>query len=311
MLDVIYYPVSAILWFWHHLFGTVLDPAGGAAWTLSVVFLVFSLRALLLKPALGQLRSQRFLQRLQPQLAELKNRHADDRAALTAATQQLHREHGVSALAGCLPAVGQGLVFLGLYHVLRSFNRTGAPLWLSAADNASTPNYVFSGGDVASFLHATLAGAPLSASITSSGRQLAAFAGSVGPHAVLFVAIPLMVLAAVATHFTARTALAGQRAAGNPQAGLPRVLSLWVFPAGALVGGPFLPVAVLVYWLSNNAWTLAQQHYVHRSQGRSADLTGPDETTVPIEPSTRGSTAIAPKPGARPVTARRRRGHRG
>ena len=272
MLDVVYYPVSAILLFWHHLLSTVLDPAGGAAWTLSVVLLVFTLRAILLKPALGQLRSQRVLHRLQPQLTELKTRHAGDRAGLTAATQQLHRQHGVSPSAGCLPAVGQGLVFLGLYHVLRSFNRTGAPLWLSAADNASTPNYVFGTGDVVSFLHARLAGAPLAASITSGGRQLAAFAGSVNVHSVLFVAIPLMVLAAVATHFTARSALAGQSVAEPSQARLMRVLSLWVFPAGALVGGPFLPVAVLVYWVSNNAWTLAQQRYVHWVDRRSGEV---------------------------------------
>ena len=29
MLDVIYYPVSAILWFWHVIFGGLLDPASG------------------------------------------------------------------------------------------------------------------------------------------------------------------------------------------------------------------------------------------------------------------------------------------
>ena len=282
MLDVVYYPVSAILWFWHHTLSTVLDPAAGPAWTLSVVLLVFTLRALLLPPALAQSRSQRGVQRLQPQLAALRRQYAGDRAALTAATQQLHRQHGVSPLAGCLPAVGQGLVFLGLYHVLRSFNRTGAPLRLSAAVNAVTPNYVFGAGDVSSFLHAHLLGAPLAASLSSSSAHLAAYAGSLSTHSVALVALPLMALAAVATHFTARATLAGQAAAGNPQAGVVRFLTLWVFPAGALVGGPFLPVAILIYWLSNNAWTLAQQHWFQR-------MLREDVPAAPVSRSSAGS----------------------
>jgi len=46
------------------------------------------------------------------------------------------------------------------------------------------------------------------------------------------------------------------------------MLVLWAFPLGVLVGGSFLPVAILVYWLSNNIWTLAQQHYVHQALDR-------------------------------------------
>jgi hypothetical protein len=64
---------------------------------------------------------------------------------------------------------------LGLLHVLQSFNRTGSPLWMSAQDNASTPNYVFGAGDVMSFLDAKLLGAPLAASISSTPAQLAAY----------------------------------------------------------------------------------------------------------------------------------------
>ncbi len=302
MLDVVYYPVSAILWFWHRAFSTILDPAGGAAWTLSVAFLVFTLRAILLKPALAQLRSQRILHCLKPQLAELARRHAGDRAALTTATRQLNRQHGVSPLAGCLPAIGQGLVLLGLYHVLRSFNRTGAPLWLSAADNAATPNYVFSADEVGSFLHAKLAGAPLAGSITSTAQQLAAYTGGVSTTAIVFVAVPLMVLAAIATHFTARAALARQSAGDNASTGVMRALTLWAFPAGVLIGGSFLPVAVLIYWLSNNVWTLAQQHYAQRQSA--------DPEAVSTDPITPRPAAPAPKTGSVPAISHRQRSRR-
>ena len=79
-----------------------------------------------------------------------------------------------------------------------------------------------------------------------------------------------MVIAAVATHFTARASVARQRGlpVGTEQLAIMNPLMLWVIPLGVLVGGSFLPVAILVYWLSNNAWTLAQQHYVHRALDR-------------------------------------------
>nr|GLK40469.1 hypothetical protein GCM10017611_73440 [Rhodococcus wratislaviensis] len=38
MLDVIYYLVSAILWFWHKIFGSALGPDSGFAWALANVY---------------------------------------------------------------------------------------------------------------------------------------------------------------------------------------------------------------------------------------------------------------------------------
>ena len=52
MLNIIYYPVSGIMWLWHWLFDKITPdtPNGnGIAWALSVVFLVFTLRAVLYK----------------------------------------------------------------------------------------------------------------------------------------------------------------------------------------------------------------------------------------------------------------------
>ena len=49
-LDFVYYPVSWIMWAWYKLFGALLGPSSFFAWALSVMFLVFTLRALLYKP---------------------------------------------------------------------------------------------------------------------------------------------------------------------------------------------------------------------------------------------------------------------
>ena len=79
MLDVLYYPVSALMWVWHTLFALVLGPSSGLAWALSVVFLVLTLRALMIKLFLVQMRSARAMRALSPQLTELRKRYGDDR----------------------------------------------------------------------------------------------------------------------------------------------------------------------------------------------------------------------------------------
>lgn len=45
MLDFIYYPISAVLWFWHKVFGFVLGPDSGLSWALAIIFLVVTIRS--------------------------------------------------------------------------------------------------------------------------------------------------------------------------------------------------------------------------------------------------------------------------
>ncbi|KEI44669.1 membrane protein insertase YidC [Saccharopolyspora rectivirgula] len=251
-MDIIYYPVSAILWVWHKVFGSFLDPASGLAWALSVIFLVFTLRALLFKPFVTQVRSMKKMQKIAPLVRELQEKHGDDRQKLAMEMQKLQSEHGFNPLAGCLPVLVQVPVFIGLFHVLNGF-KPGA-----------TSNYVFGAEEVASFVEADLFGAKLSISLTQPAEVLAAF--GTDRTSMLLVAVPLMIAAAIATHFTARHSVArqGSQAAQNPQAAAMNRVTLWLFPMFAIVGGPFLPVAILIYWLANNFWTLGQQYVVYR-----------------------------------------------
>jgi YidC/Oxa1 family membrane protein insertase len=284
MLDVICYPVSAILWFWHKVFAFVLQsPDSGICWTLAVVFLVFTLRLILIRPFIKQVRTQRQMQKLQPKIKELQRKYKGDRQRLTTEMQQLQRDHGVNPLLGCLPVLLQIPVFFALFHVLRSFN----------------PNSLFSATDVQSFLDAKLFGAPLSAAITMPVEHIEAF-GDVSRLAIAAVAVPLMVIAAVATHFTARANLARSATTlSTPQTTMMNNLALWVLPIGAVVGGPFLPIAIGIYWLANNGWTLAQQHWVLRR------LDAEETAALAVKASPSG-----PPPSARPAPGQGRRGKR-
>jgi YidC/Oxa1 family membrane protein insertase len=310
-LDFIYWPVSAIMWVWYKafafLFGLIpgVDgPSNFFAWALSVMFLVFTLRAILYKPFVRQIRTTRQMQELQPQIKALQKKYGKDRQRMAVEMQKLQREHGFNPLMGCLPIFAQVPVFLGLYHVLRSFNRTvtggfGGSFGphLSVEQNRATGNYIFSAADVGHFLDANLFGAPIGASMiqTSGLEAFTEFSRA----AVIAVGLPLMIAAGIATYFNARASVARQspEAAANPQTAMMNKLALYVFPFGVVAGGPFLPIAIILYWFANNIWTFGQQHYVF-------GMIAKEEEAKKVEAQERRA-ANAPAPGAKPNRQRK------
>jgi YidC/Oxa1 family membrane protein insertase len=296
VLNFIYYPVSFILWAWHKAFSFVLGDggwAGGIAWSLSVVFLVFTLRAFLYKPFVSQVRSMRKMQEFQPEIAKLRKKYANDKQKQAAEMQRLQKEHGVNPVAGCLPVLVQLPVFIGLFHVLRSFN----PILINGAPR--TENYFFDKAGVDSFNAASLFGAKLGSWVTQGSAALEA-AGTTMTNMII-VMIPLMIAAGVFTHITARHSVARQVASGqgmdNPQTAIMQKLMLYVFPIGVVVGAPFLPLAILIYWVSNNLWTLGQQYVVYRRIDA--------EQAEKKEQAVANRQALAPRPGQKPVRPER------
>lgn len=287
MLNFIYYPVSFILWVWHKVFGAVLGADNGIAWALSVVFLVFTLRAILYKPFVSQVRSMRKMQEFQPEIAKLRKKYGNDRQKQAEEMQKLQKEHGVNPVAGCLPVLVQVPVFIGLFQVLRNFtplNSNGTP---------RTENYFFGQEEVFSFIRADFLGAKLGAIVVNGPEAMLAEGTSMLQ--MLLVMVPLMIMAGIFTHITARHSVARQTAAqgDNPQTAIMNKLMLYVFPIGVVVGAPFLPLAVLLYWVSNNLWTLGQQYVVYKR----IDV----EETEKREKAVVDRTARAPKPGQKPV----------
>ena len=144
---------------------------------------------------------------------------------------------------------------------------------------------------------------------------------------MIIAMIPLMILAGIATHMTARRSVARQAAAqaDNPQTAIMNKLMLYVFPLGVIVGAPFFPLAILFYWLANNIWTFGQLYVVYRKidseESAKKDAAGgrpagarPRPGQKPVRPETRrarrrrGRHAGAPAktPGAKPVTRKPR-----
>jgi YidC/Oxa1 family membrane protein insertase len=287
VLNFVYYPVSAILWFWHKAFGYVFGTStagSGVAWALAVVFLVFTLRAILYKPFVHQVRSMRKMQEFQPEIKKLQQKYAKDKQKLAAEMQKLQSEHGVNPVSGCLPMLVQIPVFIGLFHVLRGFN-PNYPF-----------NYIFNRADIVSFNDAHLFGAKLGAALIPYGQgsvPLAAFHTTIAHQ--LGVMIPLMIAAGFFTHLTARHNVARQTAVqiANPQTAIMNKLTLYLLPIGVVIGAPFLPLAILFYWVSNNLWTLGQQRLVFNK----IDAEEAEQSAKKVEMQ----RTLAPKVGQKPV----------
>jgi YidC/Oxa1 family membrane protein insertase len=308
-LDYIYYPVSAIMWVWYKLFSFLLGPSNFFAWALSVTFLVFTLRAILYRPFVRQIETTRQMQELQPQIKALQKKYGKDRQRMALEMQKLQKDHGFNPILGCLPMLAQVPVFIGLYHVLNSFNRTQTGfgrLGLSVEQNASIGNYFFSAQDVRNFLDSHLFGAPLGASMIQK-VGLGAFGDHFNRTSVIAVGVPLMIIAGIATHFNSRASVARQspEASANPQTAMMNKLALYVFPLGVVVGGPFLPLAIILYWVSNNIWTYGQQHYVFgkiekREEAEKLAAKERRSANAPA-PGAKPKQDNKPAPGAKPV----------
>ncbi|KDN17763.1 membrane protein insertase YidC [Amycolatopsis rifamycinica] len=289
MLDFIYYPVSFILWCWHKVFGFVFGESTAVAWILGIIFLTFTVRGIMFKPFVNQVRSMKKMQDFAPEMKKIQKKYANDRQRQAAEMQKLQKEHGVNPLGSCLPMLLQIPVFIGLNHVLRAF--TMPP----PGGGAKTENYFFSQHDVESYVNAKLFGVNLGEAVYNGVGVVSGGATNVGFHwSVLPVALPLMIVASIATHLTARHSVARQNAASaTPQTAIMNKLTMYIFPLGVLVFGALFPLGLLFYWLANNGWTLMQQRLVYTKIDK-------EEAARKAEAAEKRAT-LGPKPGQKPT----------
>jgi YidC/Oxa1 family membrane protein insertase len=77
---------------------------------------------------------------------------------------------------------------------------------------------------------------------------------------------------------------------------------LYGMPLSLLVSGFIFPIGVLLYWVTNNAWTFGQQFFILRKMpppGSPAAKAKAAAEKPAVDPRT-----LAPKPGAKPVRAK-------
>lgn len=85
---------------------------------VAIILLTCVLRLLMYPLSAKQFRSQAALKRIQPKIAQLKERYGDDKQRFMQAQMELWKKEGANPFGGCLPVLVQMPVFLGIYWVL-------------------------------------------------------------------------------------------------------------------------------------------------------------------------------------------------
>jgi YidC/Oxa1 family membrane protein insertase len=92
----------------------------GGSWGLAIVGLTVLIRAILVPLTFRQLKSMQEMQRLAPQISALKEKYKDDKQRQQQEIMKFYQEHKINPLASCLPLVLQIPVFISLFYMLRT-----------------------------------------------------------------------------------------------------------------------------------------------------------------------------------------------
>jgi YidC/Oxa1 family membrane protein insertase len=123
----LYFAASPIYWLLRQIDSIV----GNYGW--SILLLTLSVKAIFYKLSATSYRSMANMRRVMPKMAQLKERHGDDRMKLQKATMELYQKEKINPFGGCLPMLVQMPVFIALYWVLmESVELRQAPfiLWI-------------------------------------------------------------------------------------------------------------------------------------------------------------------------------------
>ena len=284
ILNPLFVAVAWIIMQIHAVLTPVFGRDSGWSWGLSIVFLVIFLRLLMVPLFVKQVHSQRKMLAVAPQLQELRKRYKNDKQRLNEETMKFYKENGVNPLGGCLPMVAQFPVFISLFQVLRAIAdwKPGHPLQFGLTHEAVT-----------SALHAHIFGALLSDKFLFMHPP-----ASFGVRAVILVTV---LVSACTTFLTMRQSTKRGLMNATPDPDNPMAQSqkymMYIAPFFALTG-LYWQYGLVIYWVTNNLWTMGQQHFMYRNMPIVGK--GADSATAPATP---GRTGAAKSTGARSAAA--------
>ena len=128
-------PLLSVLTFFYGVFGNY-------GW--AIIFLTILIKIIFFPLTHKSFKSMKGLQKIQPYVKVIQERHKDDRQKMNEEMIELYKKHQVNPLGGCLPMLLQIPVFISLYHALFfSIELRGAPFmgWITDLSVAD-PYYV-------------------------------------------------------------------------------------------------------------------------------------------------------------------------
>ena len=229
-----------------------LNPDDGVTWVLAIAGLVLVVRAALIPIFVRQIKSQRRMLEVAPQVKKIQDKYKGkkdqfSREAMSRETMGLYKRTGTNPLSSCLPLLLQMPIFFGLFSVL---------------NDAQNPNIDAGVGLLNSELHRSFGeseflGAPLRMSISNADGNVT----------VIIVASIMIILMTASQFITQLQIMSRNQSAemkASPMYRQQRIL-LYILPLVFLFSGFTFPLGVMFYWLVSNFWTMVQQFIVIRN----------------------------------------------
>jgi len=228
-----------------------MDPSDGWTWVLSITGLVLVVRAALIPLFVRQIKSQRKMLEVAPDLKRIQDKYKGkrdqfSREAMTRETMALYGKHGTSPFASCLPLLFQMPVFFGLFTTLNN-----AALGIPGIG----------------FMNLGLAGNFGAATIFGTAPLHAAMSTAEGDWTVIWTAGVMVVLMTASQFITQKQIMSkniSQAMKESPTYKQQQIL-LYILPLVFLFSGFAFPLGVMMYWLVSNFWTMGQQFVVIRN----------------------------------------------
>ncbi|MDQ0799130.1 membrane protein insertase YidC [Arthrobacter sp. SLBN-112] len=246
--------VSFIMVAFHDGLSSIGMPAAnGWTWTLAIIGLVLVIRAALIPVFVKQIKAQRGMQLLQPDLKKLQEKYKGktdqlSRQAMAQEQMAMYKKHGTNPFSACLPMLIQMPFFFALFQVLSG---------ISQAKDQGAGIGAMSHEQVVEFDASSIFGAPLSAALLHGGA---------GNTAVVVLSI-VMILAMTASQFITQKQIMAKNMSEEAMASpfmRQQKMMLYILPVVFGVGGINFPIGVLIYWTTTNLWTMGQQFFVIR-----------------------------------------------
>ena len=242
--------VELVLVGFHTLFTAMgLQSTSGISWVLAVVGLVLVVRAALIPVFVKQIKSQRNMMLVQPELKKLQDKYKgktdrDSRERMAREQMELYKRTGSNPLSSCLPLLLQMPIFTGLFFVLNDAGRNKSGVGLLTQEMAI------------SFSQAQIFGAKLSDTFFGSDAlNVKVLAG-------------IMIVLMTASQFITQKQIMTKNQnpdVQNSQFMQTQKILLYVLPFVFLISGISFPLGVMTYWLVSNFWTMGQQFLVIRN----------------------------------------------
>ena len=253
--------VDSIDWGWFHfltkpifrLLHWLHGFIGNMGW--SIIALTFILKLLVFPLARKSYISMAKMKELQPQMEELKERTGADRAKFQKEMMELYKREKVNPAAGCLPVLLQIPIFFALYKVIFVTIELRHAPWIGWIRDLAAP-------DPSSLLN--LFG-------------LLPFAAPAQGTLLHSLSLPaLAILLGVSMWMQQRL----NPAPADPAQKMIFAWMPWIFMF--MLGG--FASGLVLYWVTNNVITIAQQYTIMSMHGHRPDLFGNIRASIPVAP---------------------------